>query len=212
GRQGGQEQRRRRRRPIPHRDKGVIMTGEVHLDPTRKHDFVFLFDIKDGNPNGDPDAGGMPRTDPETMQGLVTDVAIKRKIRNMVALLGEGKEGYDIYVEAGVSLNSQHERAYTALGITMTKDKNKDVSVQAQVLAMLAEIRQRLGLTMLFITHDLRVAAQVCDRIAVMQRGAIVEQGPTAQVFSSPQHPYTRQLLDSIPGRGWTPPDLSQAA
>ncbi|MBR0683154.1 ABC transporter ATP-binding protein [Roseomonas eburnea] len=84
-----------------------------------------------------------------------------------------------------------------------------DVSVQAQVLALLADIRERLGLTMLFITHDLRVAAQVCDRIAVMQRGAIVEQGPTREVFGNPKHLYTRQLLDSIPGRAWTPPVIA---
>ncbi len=81
-----------------------------------------------------------------------------------------------------------------------------DVSVQAQVLKLLAELRESLGLTMLFITHDLRVAAQVCDRVAVMQRGAIVEQGVTQQVFARPAHAYTQALLDSIPGRGWTPP------
>jgi len=89
----------------------------AHLDPYRKHDFTFLFDVQDGNPNGDPDAGGMPRTDPETGHGLVSDVAIKRKIRNMISLLGEDKPGYDIYVEQGVALNAQHRRAYTDLGL-----------------------------------------------------------------------------------------------
>ncbi|GHE80353.1 type I-C CRISPR-associated protein Cas7/Csd2 [Streptomyces spiralis] len=87
-----------------------------HLDPNRKMDFVFLLEARDSNPNGDPDAGGMPRTDPVSGQGLITDVALKRKIRNTVALLNqeEKKPGYDIYVESGVALNSQHERAYAA--------------------------------------------------------------------------------------------------
>ena len=76
-----------------------------------------------------------------------------------------------------------------------------DVSVQAQVLALLDEIRERLRLAMLFITHDLRVAAQVCDRVAVMTRGRVVEYGPTAEVFTNPQDPYTRALLAAAPGR-----------
>ncbi|CAN7419757.1 ABC transporter ATP-binding protein [Bosea sp. LjRoot9] len=76
-----------------------------------------------------------------------------------------------------------------------------DVSVQAQVLKLLAELRQRLGLSIVFITHDLRVAAQVCDLVAVMKSGEVVEAGSIGDVFGNPQHAYTRALLASIPGR-----------
>ncbi len=78
-----------------------------------------------------------------------------------------------------------------------------DVSVQAQVLELFAEIQKRLGIALLFITHDLRVAAQICDDVAVMQHGRIVEQGPAAEVLTHPQQAYTRTLLDAAPGRGW---------
>ena len=76
-----------------------------------------------------------------------------------------------------------------------------DVSVQAQVLELLEEIRERLNLAMLFITHDLRVAAQVCDHVAVMSQGRVVEYGPANEVFVSPRHAYTRALFAAAPGR-----------
>ena len=84
-----------------------------------------------------------------------------------------------------------------------------DVSVQAQVLTLLADIRDKLNLAMLFITHDLRVAAQVCDDVAVMSKGRIVEYGPATQVFRSPRHEYTRALFDAAPGRHF---DFAKAA
>jgi peptide/nickel transport system ATP-binding protein len=78
-----------------------------------------------------------------------------------------------------------------------------DVSVQAQVLALLDDIQQRLGVAILFITHDLRVAAQLCDDVLVMQHGQLIEYGPAGQVLGNPQQPYTRQLMDAVPGKGW---------
>jgi peptide/nickel transport system ATP-binding protein len=78
-----------------------------------------------------------------------------------------------------------------------------DVSVQAQVLALLADIKARLHLSMLLVTHDLRVALQVCDRIAVMKQGEVVEVAPTADIFFNPQHPYTRALFAAVPGGNW---------
>jgi peptide/nickel transport system ATP-binding protein len=78
-----------------------------------------------------------------------------------------------------------------------------DVSVQAQILELLEDIQQRLHLTLVFITHDLRVAAQICNRIVVMQHGRVVEHGPVAEVFHQPQHEYTRSLLAAAPGRNF---------
>lgn len=80
----------------------------------RRHDFVLYFDVADGNPNGDPDAGNMPRLDPETGEGLVSDVCLKRKIRNYVELAREDAPGFRIYVTEGAILNDKHREAYIA--------------------------------------------------------------------------------------------------
>ncbi len=84
-----------------------------------------------------------------------------------------------------------------------------DVSVQKEVLKLLAEIRDEFGLTLLFITHDLRVAAQICDNIIVMKDGEIVERGTVDAVFNAPTHAYTQQLLAAEPGKDWQIPDFS---
>lgn len=82
-----------------------------------RYDFVLFFDVANGNPNGDPDAGNLPRMDPETSQGLVSDVAIKRKIRNYVLAAREGEAGHHIYMTERAVLNDQHGKAYEAIGI-----------------------------------------------------------------------------------------------
>lgn len=86
-----------------------------------RYDFMLVFDVKDGNPNGDPDAGNMPRIDAETGEGLVTDVCLKRKVRNYVQLVKRGEPGYDIFVKEKAILNKEIEKAYTELSIDLGK-------------------------------------------------------------------------------------------
>lgn len=95
------------------------MTSSTRKPIEKRYDFVILFDVEMGNPNGDPDAGNQPRLDPETGHGVVTDVCLKRKIRNYVELKSacEPEGPYEIYVKEKAVLNRQHQRAYDALGI-----------------------------------------------------------------------------------------------
>lgn len=90
-----------------------------------RYDFVYLFEVKDGNPNGDPDAGNLPRIDPENGHGLVTDVCLKRKVRNYVGLVKGEQPPFEIYVKEKAVLNRQHERAYVALKIPRGADAEK---------------------------------------------------------------------------------------
>ena len=95
---------------------------------SHRYDFVLLFDVKDGNPNGDPDAGNLPRIDAETGQGLVTDVSLKRKVRNFVSMVKGDTPPYDIYVKEKAILNKQNEKAYLAIGegdVSKSDDKKR---------------------------------------------------------------------------------------
>ena len=100
-----------------------------------RYEFVILFDVENGNPNGDPDAGNMPRIDPETGYGLVTDVCLKRKIRNYVETVKEDAKGYEIYIREDVPLNRSDNRAYEHLetndkAVKELKKKDPDVDIK----------------------------------------------------------------------------------
>jgi CRISPR-associated protein Csd2 len=96
---------------------------------SNRYEFVLLYDVENGNPNGDPDMGNMPRIDPQTGFGIVTDVCLKRKIRDYVDLVKGDVPPYRIYVKTGVALNAKHEEAYKNLGVKPDKAKPKDEEI-----------------------------------------------------------------------------------
>jgi peptide/nickel transport system ATP-binding protein len=126
-----------------------------------------------------------------------------RALMELVGLSGDALERYPHQFSGGQRQRICIARALAVEPEVLIADEAVsalDVSVQAQVLELLDDIRNRFNLAMLFITHDLRVAAQVCDRLIVMNKGLVVEQGPTVSVYSNPQHEYTRLLLEAAPG------------
>jgi peptide/nickel transport system ATP-binding protein len=129
------------------------------------------------------------------------------KARELLALVGLDPRAIDRYPHE--FSGGQRQRIGIARALALEPDllvadepvSALDVSVQAQILKLLEELKDRLKLAMLFITHDLNVAAQICDRIAVMRQGEIIEVKPTAELLLHPEHPYTQALLASVPGR-----------
>lgn len=133
-------------------------------------------------------------------------VAEARELLRLVGLKPEAVDRYPHEFSGGQRQRIGIARALAVKPKMIVADEPVsalDVSVQKQVLELLNELRKSFGLSILFITHDLRVAATVCEEIAIMQRGEIVEQGSTAEIFASPAHPYTRSLFDAVPGREW---------
>ncbi len=193
-------------------DRGTVRLGETDLtglrgkalrDQRRRIQMVFQDPFASLNPRRKV---GQIITDGPIAHGidLATAQARARDLLGLVGLNASAMERFPHEFSGGQRQRIGIARALALDPEILVADEAVsalDVSVQAQVLKLLEDLKMRLGLSMLFITHDLRVAAQICDRIAVMQRGTIVELKPTAALFAAPEHPYTRELLAAVPGQ-----------
>jgi len=187
----------------------IVPLSPAAFRPRRRHlQMIFQDPFASLNPR---QTIGRILSDAQVANG-VSRSAAEAKARELVGLVGLDPSAFDRYPSE--FSGGQRQRVGIARALMLDPElivadesvSALDVSVQAQVLALLRELQHRLDLAIIFITHDLRVAAQVCDRIAVMFKGEIVEEGPPSQVIDAPQHPYTQRLIAAIPGRDWTPP------
>jgi peptide/nickel transport system ATP-binding protein len=176
------------------------------LRPLRKHvQIVFQDPFRSLNPRW---TIGRSLIEGPLNTGADKRAALKRA-GELLALVGLPDDALDRYPHQ--FSGGQRQRIAIARAIAMEPDvlvadeavSALDVSVQAQVLQLLDELQEKLGIAILFITHDLRVAAQICDEVVVMQHGRVVEHDAAAAVLASPRHPYTRALIEAAPGRAW---------
>ncbi|WP_354682493.1 ABC transporter ATP-binding protein [Cupriavidus necator] len=172
----------------------------------------------------DPFASLNPR---HTVGRIITDgpvangvplSAAQARARELLQLVGLEASAYDRYPNQFSGGQRQRIGIARALALEpklLVADESVsalDVSVQAQVLELLAELQKRLNIGLIFITHDLRVAAQICHHVIVMHKGRVVESGPPGQIFDAPQHAYTQRLIGAIPGKEWDPTLIRAAA
>jgi peptide/nickel transport system ATP-binding protein len=197
-------------------DSGVIRLGDAELTSMSRRDLraqsrhiQMVFQDPYGSLNPRRTAGELV-TQGLILHGMPGSQA-RAEAKEMFGVVGLDPQAMDRYPHE--FSGGQRQRIGLARALALRPDvlvadepvSALDVSVQAQILRLLANLRKTFGLSMIFITHDLRVAAQICDRVAVMKDGEIVEHGATARVFASPEHDYTKLLLRSIPGQRWVP-------
>ena len=186
------------------KNENIANLGEGQLRPHRRDiQIIFQDPYRSLNPRR---TVGQSIIEGPVNFGLPLDEAKQRAadLMKVVGLLPDVLERFPHQFSGGQRQRICIARALAMEPIILIADEAVsalDVSVQAQVLALLDDVRKRFKLAMLFITHDLRVAAQLCDRIMVMSKGQVVEMGPTAEIYADPQHEYTRSLLAAAPGR-----------
>ncbi|WP_167668944.1 ABC transporter ATP-binding protein [Allopusillimonas soli] len=183
-------------RPMRHHIQMIFQDPFASLNP--RHTVGRI--ISDG-----PVANGIPRADAEARcRALLEMVGLDPAVFNRYPHQFSGGQRQRVGIARALALDPQvlvADESVSAL----------DVSVQAQVLDLLQSLQEQLQIAMIFITHDLRVAAQVCSHIAVMHRGKVVEHGAPNQIFEAPQSDYTRKLIAAVPGKAWKPPTLSDS-
>ncbi|WP_067221839.1 ABC transporter ATP-binding protein [Stappia indica] len=187
-------------------DKEIARLSRRELRPFRRHiQIVFQDPFRSLNPRW---TVGRSLIEGPLNLGTDKDAAMARA-RELMKLVGLPDDAVDRYPHQ--FSGGQRQRIAIARAIAMEPDvlvadeavSALDVSVQAQVLELLDELQSKLGIAILFITHDLRVAAQICDEVVVMQHGRVVEHDAADKVLADPKHPYTRALIEAAPGRAW---------